>query len=215
MELLLKTTDHKSSNSMWRAGPSLQNVWHPPPGYLSTGCHCFMLTQSFRTQKWDRICHFCCQCVITRVAVELGRLSPLLDTRVWWCSHQHKLNLQSCLRCSNAGHWWRSSSIISRLTGFLFWSQPVFDCLLKARLCGRDIAINKMSKDLLGGPVVKTLNSQCRGLKFDTWSGNQIPCAVTKSLHGILKIPHAKDPTQPKEKKCKVTAYLHGSHDLG
>ena len=37
------------------------------------------------------------------------------------------------------------------------------------------IAINKMSKDLLGGPVVKALNSQCRGLKFDPWSGNQIP----------------------------------------
>ena len=54
----------------------LQNVWHPPPGYLSKGCHCFMLTHSFRTQKWDRICHLLCQCVITRVAMELGRLLP-------------------------------------------------------------------------------------------------------------------------------------------
>ena len=66
--------------------------------------------------------------------------SPLLDTRLWWCSHQHKLNLQSHLCSSNAGHRWRSSSIISVLAGFLFWSQPVFDCLLKARLCGRDWA---------------------------------------------------------------------------
>ena len=74
------------------------------------------------------------------------------------------------------------------------------------------IAINKMSRDFPGGSVVKTLNSQCRGLKFDPWSGNQIPYAVTKSLHGTLKIPHAKDPAQPKEKKS--AKYLPTFMDL-
>ena len=65
------------------------------------------------------------------------------------------------------------------------------------------IAINKMSRDFPGGPEVKTLNSQCRGLKFDPWSGTQILYAAAKSLCGTLKIPHAKDPTQPKEKKMQ------------
>ena len=36
------------------------------------------------------------------------------------------------------------------------------------------------SRDFLGGPGAKTLCSQCRGLGFDPWSGNQIPHATTK-----------------------------------
>ena len=30
----------------------------------------------------------------------------------------------------------------------------------------------KSSRDFPGGPAVKTQNSQCRGLRFDHWSGN-------------------------------------------
>ena len=29
-----------------------------------------------------------------------------------------------------------------------------------------------MSRDFPGGPVAKTLHSQCRGPRFDPWSGN-------------------------------------------
>ena len=46
-----------------------------------------------------------------------------------------------------------------------------------------------------GGPVAKTLLSQCRGPRFDTWSGNQIPHAATKtqcSQINILKINKIK-----------------------
>ena len=34
---------------------------------------------------------------------------------------------------------------------------------------------------LSGGPVAKTLRSQCRGLRFDPWSENEIPHASTKA----------------------------------
>ena len=30
----------------------------------------------------------------------------------------------------------------------------------------------KGTRDVPGGPVVKTLRSQCRGPRFDPWSGN-------------------------------------------
>ena len=34
--------------------------------------------------------------------------------------------------------------------------------------------------DFPGGPVAKTLRSQCRGLRFDPWSGNKISHATAK-----------------------------------
>ena len=37
------------------------------------------------------------------------------------------------------------------------------------------------SWDFSGGPVAKTLCPQCRGPGFNTWLGNQIPHATTKS----------------------------------
>ena len=36
------------------------------------------------------------------------------------------------------------------------------------------------NRDLPSDPVAKTLHSQCRGSKFDTWLGNLIPQAETK-----------------------------------
>ena len=43
-----------------------------------------------------------------------------------------------------------------------------------------------------GGPVVKTLHPQCKGPRFDPWSGNWIP-------HGAAKYPacHNGDLAQP------------------
>ena len=35
-------------------------------------------------------------------------------------------------------------------------------------------------RDLAGGPVAKTLHSQCKGPGLNPWSGNWIPCAATK-----------------------------------
>ena len=35
------------------------------------------------------------------------------------------------------------------------------------------------------GPEAKTPSSQCRGLRFNAWSGNQIPHAATKSSHAV------------------------------
>ena len=34
-----------------------------------------------------------------------------------------------------------------------------------------------------GGPVAKTLHSQCKGPAFDSWSGNKIPHATTKTWY--------------------------------
>ena len=42
---------------------------------------------------------------------------------------------------------------------------------------------NKAFWDFPGGPVVKILCSQCRGLGLDSWLGNQIPHAATKIWH--------------------------------
>ena len=45
------------------------------------------------------------------------------------------------------------------------------------------------SGDFPGGPVAKTPSLQCRRLRFNPWSGNQIPYAATKSLHATVKYP--------------------------
>ena len=36
-----------------------------------------------------------------------------------------------------------------------------------------------LDRDFLGGPVAKTLRSQCQGPEFDPWSGNWILCVTT------------------------------------
>ena len=43
--------------------------------------------------------------------------------------------------------------------------------------------------------MAKTLLSQCRGPRFDPWSGNWIPYAATKSSDAYLKILHAATKT--------------------
>ena len=39
---------------------------------------------------------------------------------------------------------------------------------------------NQMDRDFPGGPAAKPLCSQCRGSRFNPWSGNQIPHATIK-----------------------------------
>ena len=46
--------------------------------------------------------------------------------------------------------------------------------------------------DFPGGPVAKTLHSQCRGPKFDPLSGNYISHAATKSLRATIKTWHSQ-----------------------
>ena len=43
--------------------------------------------------------------------------------------------------------------------------------------------------DFPGGPVTKTLHSQCKGPRFDPWSRNSIPHAAIKSSHASTKNP--------------------------
>ena len=47
--------------------------------------------------------------------------------------------------------------------------------------------------------MAKTLRSQCRGPRFDPWSGNYIPHAATKSLNAATKDPThgSKNPEHP------------------
>lgn len=49
--------------------------------------------------------------------------------------------------------------------------------------------VRKRCRDLPGGSVAKTLCSQCREPKFNTWPGNLIAYATVKSLHAIIKDP--------------------------
>ena len=40
-----------------------------------------------------------------------------------------------------------------------------------------------------GGPVAKTLRSQCKRARFDPWSGNQVPHVATESSNATTKDP--------------------------
>ena len=42
------------------------------------------------------------------------------------------------------------------------------------------MSIKKKYGDFPGGPVAKVPSSQCRGPRFNPWSGNYIPHATTK-----------------------------------
>ena len=43
-------------------------------------------------------------------------------------------------------------------------------------------------RDFPGGPVPKTPCSQCRGSRFDPWSGNYIPHVATKTQHSQINV---------------------------
>ena len=54
--------------------------------------------------------------------------------------------------------------------------------------------LETLSQDFHGGPVAKTLHSQCRGPRFNPWSRNQGPHAATERAcvpQPSLKVPHA------------------------
>ena len=56
-------------------------------------------------------------------------------------------------------------------------------------------------RDFPGGPVAKTLSSQCRGPRFDPWSGSQILHTTTKTQSSQIN----------KIKKKKKTVYIRVS----
>ena len=89
-------------------------------------------------------------------------------------------------------------------------------CLLDLSLCSPSLlAINIRKKDLLawdfpGGPLVKTLSSQCRGQGSVPGEGTRshmpqlkISCATTKTQHSQINI------FLKKEKKCMLCAHSH------
>ena len=51
-------------------------------------------------------------------------------------------------------------------------------------------ALNLPVGDFPGGPVAKTLCSQCKGLRFKPWSGSWIPCVATKTQHSQINNNH-------------------------
>ena len=57
--------------------------------------------------------------------------------------------------------------------------QPMCDDEWKLILSVRG-TIKSGGEDFLGGPVAKTLCSQCSGAGFNPWSGNWIPHAATE-----------------------------------
>ena len=66
--------------------------------------------------------------------------------------------------------------------------------------------ITEMCQDFPGGPVAKTLHSQCRGPGSDPWSGNQVPHMAQLKFHVQRlknKIPRVVNKTQySPPKKC-------------
>ena len=61
-------------------------------------------------------------------------------------------------------------------------------------------------KDFPGGPVAKTLWSQCHGSRFDLWSGNYW-CASSKGEHAASKDSTSHD--QKKENKKPQRSCIH------
>ena len=51
-------------------------------------------------------------------------------------------------------------------------------------------------RDVPRGPVAKPLSSQCKGPRFNPWSGSYIPHATTKTQSSQKK-KKKKDPAQP------------------
>ena len=47
-------------------------------------------------------------------------------------------------------------------------------------------------KDFPGDSLAKTPHSQCRGPRFNPYSGNEIPCVATKSSHVTTKTWHSQ-----------------------
>ena len=56
--------------------------------------------------------------------------------------------------------------------------------------------------DFLGGPVAKTLHSQCRGPGFDPWPENLFPRGATKDHTHRTKILH--DPTKTRSSQINT-----------
>ena len=53
--------------------------------------------------------------------------------------------------------------------------------LMKVKEQSEKVGLKLNIRDFPGGSVAKTLCFQCRGPGFKPWSGNKIPCAVTKT----------------------------------
>ena len=56
--------------------------------------------------------------------------------------------------------------LVSRLQQRLIWLSGFFFCLTS------DKWLEKENRDFPGGPAAKTLSSQCRGPRFNPWSGS-------------------------------------------
>ena len=83
------------------------------------------------------------------------------------------------------------SFLYKRILRIIFIMQKVINLIIN------DICLVKTYWwDFSGGPVAKTLHSQCQGPVFDPWSGNQIPQAATRISHTVSKNPkfYSKDP---------------------
>ena len=76
---------------------------------------------------------------------------------------------------------------------------------------GEELSARAESRDFPGGPVAKAPGAQCRGPRFNPWSGNKILSAATKDPKG-----HNQDPVQPnkymylRNKKNRGEAGLRG-----
>ena len=94
--------------------------------------------------------------------------------------------------CALSHHWLQKST--DKDNGFIAQNRfpynqifPVFSSISK--ICSyltwhfKKWKVFQGFRDFPGDPVAKTLRSQCRGLRFHFWSGNQIQHAATKTHH--------------------------------
>ena len=69
--------------------------------------------------------------------------------------------------------------------------------------------------DFPGGPVVKTVYSQCRGTGFYPWSGNKIPHATTKTWHiSVQPLSHVRLFATPRTAARQASLSITNSQSL-
>ena len=75
--------------------------------------------------------------------------------------------------------------------------------LMKLLLFSRQVMSICFSEDFPGGPEAKSLCYQCRGPKFDPWSGNQIP-GLIPGQGTQIPVPQLRPNAVKKKKKKKL-----------
>ena len=116
------------------------------------------------------------------------------------CFHLHKRNRGRFLKLQVSNNPFklyrpRGLEIVCKICMHVHVSLSLCIFLWRSSICFMTFLIEPMTKSknqtlyirgFPGGPVTKTLYSQCTGPRVNPWSGNQIPRAAMKTWHSQI-----------------------------